>query len=1270
MIDQAGDAGALAAPANDDFADAIDLPGDLVQATGSNVEATHETGEPEHSSWQPGNASVWWKWTASADGRVVVTTDGSTFDTILAVYTGSDVAALTAVASDTGYTSMQASVDFDATAGTSYSIAVDGLDGATGAVVLTLATEPPNDDFADAAVLTEPCQRFTTSSFGASEEVGEPDHGGLWGERSVWFRWTAPADGQVFVLAWSDFTALLSVYTGDAVDNLTLVGEDNSSLFFDAEVYFTATAGTTYSIALDGLSDGSGFIDFALVSRPANDDFADAVLLAGLPAAATGNSRYATAETGEPPLGSVANMHSVWWEWTAPASGTVAIGTRGSDFTARVAVFTGGSIDALVAVAADTEDEPASSQPLVFEAAAGVTYRICVFAQYPLDGWIALSVAPPTPPANDDFADAALLTGTSAEVEVGNTFATKESGEPDHAGEAGGHSVWWRWTAPADGAVGLNLVSSTFATAVGVYTGDSVGTLALVANNRASETTFWSSFGFRAVAGTTYHIAVDGQNRASGFVHLRLGPASPPYISRIEWNPELNAGATATFTIRNYGGTPPLTFEWFREGTRIEGEAGSVLTVSDVQPADAGDYTAVLSNLAGSVTSDPMHLTVRPPPTITSQPLDQTVDVGDTATLSVTATGTAPIRYHWRRNGTYIYPDTYDQATLVLTNVDRFDAGEYDVRVYYDSGPAVFSETATLTVVAASATVVLSNLEHVYDGTAKSATATTKPSGLWVVITYDGSTIAPIDAGSYAVVATVGAPDYEGSASGTLTIAKADQAIDFAALPDRTFGDAPFALGATASSGLPVALAVASGPATLDGGTLTIAGAGTVTVRASQSGNGNYNAAAPVERTFTVAKAAATVALGGLGHTYDGTAKHATATTTPAGLAVTIAYAGGSAAPTNAGSYAVLATVDEANYAGSAAGTLVIAKAAASVSITGTSQLYNGSPRPVTVTTSPAGLGLVVTYDGSTTAPTAPGGYDVVATVQDTNYAGSASATLVVESDAYLGNLSGRGAVGVGDDIIITGFALQGSGTKTLLIRGVGPALGQFGVHDVLATPTLTLVSDSGVIGSNTGWSTSPDAAAIAAASRAVYAFELAEGSADSAMLVHLPAGSYTAQLAGVGDTTGNALVELYDVDDGGGTTRLGNISVRARVATGDSILIGGYVVSGNGPRQVLVRAVGPGLARFGVHGLLADPHLGLFIGDAQVDENDDWCDSPDEVEIAAAASRVFAFELAGGSCDSAMLLTLDPGSYTVQVSGAGGTGGVALIEIYDVPMN
>lgn len=354
------------------------------------------------------------------------------------------------------------------------------------------------------------------------------------------------------------------------------------------------------------------------------------------------------------------------------------------------------------------------------------------------------------------------------------------------------------------------------------------------------------------------------------------------------------------------------------------------------------------------------------PPTITTQPAPLTVTVGDSASFTVTAGGSSPFSYQWRFAGAPLLDNSSATTdTLVLTGVTTANAGDYDCVVANIAGTAT-SDAAALTVNKGLATVTLGALDSVYNGAPFATTATTVPAGLAVDLTYDGSTTAPTNAGSYAVVATVNDADYTGSAGGTLTIAKA----------------------------------------------------------------------------------LASVTLGNLAQTYTGTPRTVSGGTDPFGLAVAVTYDGGLAAPVNTGSYTVVATVIDLNYFGSATGTLVISRAPATILLDRLVQAYDGTPRTVLVTTTPADLTVNVTYDGGATPPVYPGSYAVVATIDDANYEGSASGTLVITTTAIVrhapvlnGGLEGSLQVMLPESISLNGSAFVAGdllvpGTPTVRLNG------------------------------------------------------------------------------------------------------------------------------------------------------------------------------------------------------------------------------------------
>ena len=270
---------------------------------------------------------------------------------------------------------------------------------------------------------------------------------------------------------------------------------------------------------------------------------------------------------------------------------------------------------------------------------------------------------------------------------------------------------------------------------------------------------------------------------------------------------------------------------------------------------------------------------------------------------------------------------TYNGYPSVPTN-----AGAYVVTGIVNDARYQGSAVDMLTVSKALATVTLEDLSQTYDGTARIASASTLPAGLFVALTYDGNPGPPTNAGSYAMTGTVSDANYAGSATGTLTVSKADQAINFPAIGDQLATNA-VNLSASAGSGLAVAFAVSSGPAEIAGAALTFTGAGTVRIVADQAGDANWNPAPGATNAFTVSKATAGVTLNGLSQPYDGTARTVTATTEPAGLAVDITYNGSGSAPTAAGSYAVTGTVSDARYQGVASGVLTVTELSESVAV-------------------------------------------------------------------------------------------------------------------------------------------------------------------------------------------------------------------------------------------------------------------------------------------------------------------------------------------------
>lgn len=367
-------AGSVAPPANDAFASARPIAGDQGGAETSNAGATKEAGEPAHAG-NAGGASVWFRWTAPRGGQFAFLTgaseaDVSDFDTVLAVYTGPSLGALAQVAADDdsglGPTS---EVSFRAVAGTVYHVAVDGFQGKVGRVDLAWRPAPPNDNFADAQAIEGTGGTVKSPGAGSTKEAGEPSHGeGLEADRSVWFRWTAPANTRVgFVIRGA--VGALAVYTGASLDTLTPVGRERGF-----SRVFEATAGATYQVAVEGAGRETVLV---WQPPPPNDDFAAAVAIAGRSGRVRGSTVAATREPGEPRHGTGARA-SVWYRWRAPRGGMLRLVTFGSAYDTLLAVYRGSRLRTLRRLAANDDAGAGLASAVRIRVERGRVYRVAV----------------------------------------------------------------------------------------------------------------------------------------------------------------------------------------------------------------------------------------------------------------------------------------------------------------------------------------------------------------------------------------------------------------------------------------------------------------------------------------------------------------------------------------------------------------------------------------------------------------------------------------------------------------------------------------------------------------------------------------------------------------------------------------------------------------------------------------------------------------------------------------------------------------------------
>jgi arylsulfate sulfotransferase len=251
-------------------------------------------------------------------------------------------------------------------------------------------------------------------------------------------------------------------------------------------------------------------------------------------------------------------------------------------------------------------------------------------------------------------------------------------------------------------------------------------------------------------------------------------------------------------------------------------------------------------------------------------------------------------------------------------------------------------------------------------------------------------------------------------------------------------------------------------------------------------------------------------------------------------------------------------------------------------------------------------------------------------------------------------NLSTRGLVSVGDNVLIGGFIVSGTEPKAMVLRALGPSLSGFGLSDVLRDPVLSVYDSSGnLVGTNDNWQSDVNHSVVEANGLAP------ANPLESAQVRTLAPGTYTVIVTGKDVTPGIGLVELYDISPLSNST-LRNISTRGSVGTGDNVLISGFIIGDVDSATVIVRAIGPSLTAYGVSGVLSDPTLTIYDSSGSViASNDNWQDNVNSIHIGRNGLAP------PNPSDSALVLHLPAGKYTAIVRGAGGATGNALVEVY-----
>jgi hypothetical protein len=367
---------------------------------------------------------------------------------------------------------------------------------------VTFNVRPENDAFADRTILTGSAASIDGTIAAASSEDGEPQFPGV-DDASVWYSWTAPADGVASVR-----TTLgnLGVFTGSAVTNLTYIPTLDWSSY-----QFMAVVGTTYAIRVSDYYGNSFHFSLDESIAPINDDFTNRTVLIGDRPGANGTLFGCSMESGEPTEAS--NGASAWYSWTAPFSGLLFVTNSVHSFD----IFKGDSLSTLTSV---------GSSPLRVQ--GGDTFQIQISSFYgfrsnvQISYGLGLTLLPPPP--NDDFCQAAPLNGTSFLTNGYYAGGTIEAGEP--APRAAAASLWYTWTAPAAGRVVI--IGTQSALSLAAYTGNSLSNLTFIADS----TQHWNGYyyfelNFNALAETNYHIALFAPDDPASFGNFQLSLNMP-----------------------------------------------------------------------------------------------------------------------------------------------------------------------------------------------------------------------------------------------------------------------------------------------------------------------------------------------------------------------------------------------------------------------------------------------------------------------------------------------------------------------------------------------------------------------------------------------------------------------------------------------------------------------------------------------------------------------------------------------------------------------
>jgi len=964
-------------PFNDDFANRATLTGSIIQVRSSNVGATTETGEATTLGGATVGASLWWTWTAPSSGTFYFDTVGSAFATVEGVFTGTSVSGLTLVGADAGSGAGASHLAIQASAGQAYQIEVAGSAGATGLVGLRIVAPPPNDNFANAQVVSADPATGTFAIRGVTlygtTEPGEPNPTGVAGGNSVWYKWTAPASGPYQLAAYSDTLDMVAaIYTGNSVAGLTLVGANNneSGTNTDSLVTFTATAGQTYDIQVDNVGAPGG--NFTVSMNNAAWEFPTGGGVTTTPAVGADGTLYLGSTDGN--LYAINPDGSTKWAF---------VSTAYFDNSSPALEPDGTVIDAAADGTVYAINPATGAQVWTFSAATEITTSPALGR----DGTIYV---------HDDL----------------SLYALTAAGAQKWAVTMNGHT----YSSPVVGTNGTIYVGTPTGLLLFDGNGNSLGTVATTTPVDATPAI--------DADGTVYVPTVGNDIYA-------LNPDGS-----IKWHvvPQQSDALTSSPVILP-NGVIAMASDF---GTLYEVSAATGSTVATITLPNGNDLSAPVAASDGTI-----YVATNDYNVYAVSPAGQVSIVGSTPNYVFGSLLLA--------NG-YLYFGDFD-AKLYAFKVGKYAA--VTPWPMFHQNPRLTGLASAATVSVASSTpseTVVAGSPLVLNVTATGGVA----GGPYTPVTYqwyvNGTAIPGATAPSYEVASAAAG----NSGSYSLTITSPAGTVTSPATSVLVAAPVPSKL-----VNLSARAAVGSGDSILIAG-FVISGAGPKNILVRGVG--------PTLAEFGITDFLANPLL-----TIDNSASQTLFTDHAwgggAALTGTFSQVGAFALPAGSADSALVESFSPGAYTA-----LVSGPSGTGVAL---AEIYDADPNPLT-------------------------------------------------SAAELKNLSVRAPVGTGSGVLIAGFVISGNEPKTVLIRGIGPALAGFGVAGALQAPVLSLYNSSSVqIETNSAWGGEP---VLAAAMAEAGAFALSPGSGDTALLVTLPPGAYTAQVSGANSTTGVGLIEVYEV--------------------------------------------------------------------------------------------------------------------------------------------